>query len=246
MKSGDLKVEKTKTKSKSYLWIVSSAFGASIIPAVVALIINLIWFLLFWKPFANWFPALFPVSQYFWFPLLLLIINAGLLVLRYNYENNQKRERLYVKFCTASLNVVNGNIRSNLLRNYLTWRGKGDPLRMLTLIQGSESDNATKQTLIECYMKSIQLDKQSRPIILYTISYVSLWLFVFSVPFLYWGFYGKWYGLFGFLLVTWPLIAYIHGPAYPVNYYQPYEKSAFILTDYLAIAEMYERISLQK
>lgn len=242
----DVKIEKTKTKSKSYLWIVSSAFGASIIPAVVALIINLIWFLLFWKPFANWFPALFPVSQYFWFPLLLVIINAGLLVLRYNYENNQKRESLYVKFCTASLLITDQERRGELLRKYLMFRNGTDTARVLMLISNSDCDYDTKQKLIEFYMKSIQLDRQSRPIILYSIAYVSLWLYVFSSPFLYWGFYGKWYGLFGFLMVTWPLIAYIHGPAYPVNYYQPYEKSAFILTDYLAIAEQYASISIQK
>lgn len=242
----EVKVEVTKPKSQSYLWIVSSAFGASIIPAVVALIINLIWFLLFWKPFANWFPALFPVSQYFWFPLLLVIINAGLLVLRYNYENNQKREKLYVNFCTTALSVTNPKTRSELMRYYLTLRGRLERAKMLNMISRSETDFNTKQSLLEIYMKSIQLDSQSRPIILYTIAYVSLWLFIFSVPFLYWGFYGKWYGLFGFLLVSWPLIAFIHGPAYPVKYYDPYEKSAFILTDYLAIVELYENIALEK
>jgi len=237
MKAPERKVQ----KSKSYLWIVSSAFCASLIPAVIALVINLIWFLLFWKPFASWFPALFPISQYFWFPLLLVIINAGLLILRYNYENNQKRENLFTKFCITSLQLQN---RGEIQRMYLKLRDTDDISKFSEQLQNLTGDVTTKLRMLELYTESLMLDRQSRPIILYTIGYVSLWLFVISVPFLYWGFYGKWYGLFGFLLVTWPLIAYIHGPAYPVNYYLPYEKSAFVLTDYAALVKQYENLNL--
>jgi hypothetical protein len=58
---------------------------------------------------------------------------------------------------------------------------------------------------------------------------------VLSVPLVLWGAY-NWYGLFGLLLVDWPLLAFIHGAGRKTHAYESYERSAFITTDYDALA----------
>jgi hypothetical protein len=101
----------------------------------------------------------------------------------------------------------------------------------------SNVDQKAATSMLGIWLQSVRLEEQTRPITLYSIAYVSVWLFVLSIPFVLWSNY-SWYGFFGILMVAWPILAYIYGPA-PLtvtNQFESCERSAFIRTDYEKLA----------
>jgi hypothetical protein len=114
----------------------------------------------------------------------------------------------------------------------------------------AEVDNSATTELLEIWYRSVRLEEQTRPITLYSIAYVCVWLFIISIPFVLWSNY-SWYGFFGILLVAWPVLAYIYGPA-PLtvtNQFESCERSAFIRTDYEKLArecgDLIQNLNLQ-
>jgi hypothetical protein len=101
----------------------------------------------------------------------------------------------------------------------------------------SELDSAMTTSMLQIWLQSVRLEEQTRPITIYSIAYVSVWLFVISIPFVLWSNY-SWYGFFGILLVAWPVLAYIYGPAPLIvtNQFESCERSSFIRTDYEKLA----------
>lgn len=262
-----VKTQVNTQRSRASQWLKGNAFVAALIPVLIYLVVNGVLFWLFFQPFATAFPSLFPISQYFWFPLILIIVNVGVLVLKKDYDDDNRRQRLFSKFCGQLLGVAtlpsNSQQRavlSSLPLLYVLFH-RDDPaplasaedlpenLRVTTQNQRlanqmpylisrlSEMDNEATGYLLSLWLQSARLEEQTRPITLYSIAYVSVWLFVLSIPFVLWSNY-SWYGFFGILLVAWPVLAYIYGPA-PLtvtNQFESCERSAFIRTDYEKLA----------
>jgi hypothetical protein len=58
-----VKTQVTTRRYRSSLWLKGNAFVASLIPLLIYLVFNGVFFWLFWGPFATEFPTLFPISQ---------------------------------------------------------------------------------------------------------------------------------------------------------------------------------------
>jgi hypothetical protein len=259
----------TQVKTRRYrssLWLKGNAFVASLIPLLIYVVINGVLFWLFFQPFATAFPSLFPISQYLWFPLILLILNVGLLILKKDYSDDYRRQTLFTEFCTKTTGLAMLQTRdkqqllSSLPLLYVLFHRKDanslaatesltEALRFAVNAQSPENrmpflisrfsmvDNKLATDMIGIWLQSSRLEEQTRPITLFSIAYVSVWLFVLSIPFVLWSNY-SWYGFFGVLMVAWPVLAYIYGPA-PLtvtNQFESCERSAFIRTDYEKLA----------
>lgn len=244
--------KKVVEKSRGTIWILGSAFSAALLPMIGCTIVTVGWFIMFYLPFADWFPALFPVSQFMWFVLLYAIAQTGILMHLNSTRHDEQRHTMYAQFRAKLLTLANSdmdpkakNTLKRLPKFYIDLHRDRVPdanSRMLTALS-SVGPNAL--ALMEIWLRSVDVEKHRKSIILHSLAYVCVWLFVLSVPFVLWGSY-NWYGLFGLLLVDWPLLAFIYGPGRTVNQYSNYEESAFITTNYNELAqECSELLSLQ-
>jgi len=242
-------------KSRTTIWLVGSAFSASLLPMLICTVWTVVWFIMFALPFADWFPALFPVAQFMWFVLLYAIAQAGILMHLRRLQDDIHRRGLFSQFRSRILGLVMADTSmptnvQNALRKLpsmyvMAHREMHDANRetkdatQRSLVNAvsvlGSVDSLAPGELIRLWFDSVSIEQQSRPVILYTLGYVSVWLFVLSVPLVLWGAY-NWYGLFGLLLVDWPLLAFIHGAGRKTHAYESYERSAFITTDYDALA----------
>jgi len=241
------------TKRSSTVWVLGSAFSAALVPMLITAGWTAVWFVLFEIPFANWFPNLFPISAFFWVILAILVLQvAGLLVVKKNYEDNERRSRLFASFCTQ-LHLISFSddiddwdtkrVLQSLPSAYVqAHRDRSRSYSFFTrnilnsIAKLKRIDRAAAARLIELWLHSVQLEHNKKPVLLYSLAYVSVWLFVLSAPFILWSSY-NWYGLFGLLLIDWPMLAVIYGPGRNVNSFESYETSAFIYTDYDRLAK---------
>lgn len=204
-------------RHKTAKWFCGGVFGAGLVPVIISsAIVTTVWFILFWY-FDTTFTSLFPTSPWYWIFLFQLSVQAGIRSITFKIQRDQRRGELFAKFAGLANN-------RNLIEAYINYHRNKE--------KSIPNAIRNKPTLVEVFMESVLLEKQ-HSVLLSTLTLGSTWLFCFSVPFLFWGYY-NWFGYFGCLLVQWPLLGLAHGSTKRVNYFASHDglHKWFLTVDY--------------
>lgn len=208
-------------------------FGASLKPALICLAVTGMWFFLFWGPYKSNFADLFPVSQWLWLPLLLIITGIAPTLFHHQFITRQKREKCFIEFCIATAGYGNAKqICEQYVLNHRTKTQLDDGRQDITILIGRHSE------LYRLWNLSVAVEKQARPFGLTAFSYICVWVFCLSVPFVYWSFY-EGYGLLGWAFVTWPILAVIYGPLNNTNQFDDPAHNFMVISDYMKRVDAY-------
>lgn len=191
------------------------------------------WFFLFWGPYSASFADLFPVSQWLWLPLLLIITGLAPTLFHHQFITRQKREKCFIDFCILARKTSNGR---ELAEQYVLNHRTPSPV---------ETDTKDIALLLVGYPKllriwnlSVTVEEQARPYGLTVFAYICVWIFCLSVPFVYWSFY-EGYGLLGLLFVSWPILAIIYGPLNKANQFDDPDHNHFVISNYMKRMESF-------
>lgn len=248
------KVKRTRASK----WICGSAYFAAWIPiAICAALVTTTWFLLFWF-FRTTFDALFPVSQFYWQLLGLLLVQVGLFDLHRYLTQERRRAELFSEFSSACLSLATSSavdaekatMLAQLPLMYVYYhRDKSNAAAALgqtelfTVEPASQLNVAIARAggdavLHRAWNASVLLEKQRQPVLSVTMTRVTAWLFCISVPWVFWSYYG-WFGYFGCLLVQWPLLALAYAGTLRINHFASHiqAESWFLTLDYERLAK---------
>lgn len=204
MPSGVVTTTKVR-RHKTTKWLCGGVFGTGLVPMVIfTAIVTTVWFVLFWY-FETTFTSLFPTSPWYWLFLFQIALQSGILSLYIKIQRDQRRGELFARFAAVAPNFID---------NYINYHRKKSKGSIKTI-------GALSPAAMGLVLESVMLEKQ-HSLLLTTLTLGSTWLFCFSVPFLFWGYY-NWFGYFGCLLVQWPLLGLAHGASKRINYFASHD-----------------------
>lgn len=205
-------------------------FGASWKQFIIAAAVTGMWFFLFWGPYASSFADLFPVSQWLWLPLLLILSGLAPMLFHHQFILTNKREKLFLQFAVTAKSINRSDIAIAYVYDQRTRDVTSDAPQLPELLNKLPESNA-KYKLLRTWNLSLANEAQTHPYGMTTFAYICVWLFVLSVPFVYWSFY-EGYGLLGLGFVTWPILAAIYGPLRKTNQFDNPDIDWFVLSNY--------------
>ena len=243
-------VAKQTTHYKAYmLWLFASPFAVSFGYMLICALVTGLWFFFFAGPYKSSFADLFPVSQWMWFPLLLIITGLAPMMYHNEFITMKEREKYFNQFCIKAKNYPR-NQAAVLIYSYVySMRGSKTPLTDALRKSGQVSylppskleylsnyieelpPGDSRDLLLAAWLDAVSNEDQSRPLAIISLAYIAAWVFCLSVPWVYWSFY-EFYGFLGILFVTWPILAAVYGPTHKVNQFDSINKSYFIFVDY--------------
>ena len=210
-------------------------FGASFKAFLVCSAVTGMWFFFFWGPYKSNFADLFPVSQWLWLPLLLIITGLAPTLFHHQFIATHKREKYFNRFCSLAATLKDGQALAmayvHLQRSVPKTLGPTEP-SMETLLAQVQNQK-TKRKLSQLWKDNLSNEINTTPYGLKVFAYLCVWIFSLSVPFVYWSFY-QGYGLLGLLFVSWPILAIIYGPLKKINHFDDPQTHWYVQTDYLA------------
>jgi hypothetical protein len=216
---------------------ILTGFGVSFVPLLICAAVTAMWFFFFWGPYASKFTNLFPVSQWLWLPLLLIITGIAPTLFHHRFITDHKREKYFIRFCNVASTLRGG---SALAMQYVVSHRSSvdhekDVLDMENAFKNI-TNNEKRVELREIWLQSISVEANAVPYSLALFSYICVWTFCLTVPFVYWSFYTK-LGALGVLFVTWPILAVVYGPLDKKNQFEDPAVHWYVHTDYMKRAQ---------
>jgi len=204
-------------------------FGASFKPVLVCAAVTGMWFFLFWGPYKADFADLFPVSQWLWLPLLLIITGLAPTLFHHQFITRQKREKCFIQFCILARQKLGQEVGREISVQYVL--NHRSPNKLETGKKSIDALLYNQPALSRIWYLSLSVEQQARPYGLTIFAYACVWIFCLSVPFVYWSFYQE-YGLLGLPCVSWPILAIIYGPLNNTNQFDDPGHTRFVISDY--------------
>lgn len=208
-----------------------SPFRASWKPFLICAVVTGMWFFFFWGPYKEDFADLFPVSQWLWLPLLLIISGIAPMLFHHQFITRHKREKLFIEFCILAKRIKNYDIAIAYVTNQRTPSTITDSQPQLVDLLQKIPNPDVQSELSRLWELSVANEDQAIPYGLATFAYICVWLFCLSVPFVYWSFYQE-IGLLGLAFVTWPVLAVIYGPLKKTNQFDSPYTNWYVVSDY--------------
>lgn len=208
-------------------------FGAAWKAFLICAAVTGMWFFLFWGPYSESFADLWPVSQWLWLPLLLILSGIAPMLFHHQFITRHKREKLFIEFCILAKRIGSPEIALAYVTSQRTPSviTESEPKfqDLLNKVQPLEA----RYELQRIWARSVSNEDQAIPYGMAALAYICVWLFCLSVPFVYWSFYTE-YGLLGLLFVTFPILAVIYGPLKKTNQFDSPATSWYVISDYEA------------
>jgi hypothetical protein len=216
---------------------ILTGFGVSFVPLLICAAITAMWFFFFWGPYASKFTNLFPVSQWLWLPLLLIITGIAPTLFHHRFITDHKREKYFIRFCTLASTLNGGSLLAVLyVQTHRSSIDHAKDVKDMETAFANIPNNTTRAQLREIWLQSISVEANAVPYSLALFSYICVWAFCLTVPFVYWSFYTK-LGALGVLFVTWPILAVVYGPLDKRNQFEDPGTHWYIHTDYMKRAQ---------
>jgi hypothetical protein len=226
------------SKEWSFAHFVLTPFGAAWKPFLICAAVTGMWFFFFWGPYKEDFADLWPVSQWLWLPLLLILSGIAPMLFHHQFITRHKREKLFISFCTLARRFGYPDIAIAYVTNQRTpSKITEDEVKITDLLDRIPNVDVRFE-LTRLWSLSVANEEQAIPFGMAVFAYVCVWLFCLSVPFVYWSFYEE-LGLLGLAFVTWPVLALIYGPLKKTNQFDSPDVSWYVITDYEARARAF-------